>query len=372
MSSVYKEREKLVASLRDRQSVAGVLSKIIGFVLFLVCVIIFVTLLGVDWLSLIAPFGTAVLAISFVFGSVASSAFKSFVFLIFVNPYDVGDRVTANGITVKVSKISLLSTTFFTPDGKKVIMSNSILADTMITNHTRSREVSLGVDFDIDVSTPSLKVALLKDSLTKWLKINRLEWDTELGFYVTGVNDRRSLGISLWVSLISINWGQVGLYLDRKTELICFLKETLDSLQIICYTSLFKVVVDQPFPHLLSPGRDSDGDDPLASRRDREPEDDNISEIRSQSSQIRPHFLSADDAIPFPEAKRQHSRYLKKALDAVKLISPKSPLGTPPLPLSAASTPPASAIASPDIEASGLKQRKKKKMAPAIEITPAD
>jgi small-conductance mechanosensitive channel len=121
VNSVYKDREKLVRNMKDRQSVAGVLSKIIAVILFLVAVIIFITLLGVDFVSFIAPFGTAVLAISFVFGSAAASAFKSFVFLIFVNPFDVGDRVRLEDNRVlKILKISLLSTTCESPGSLKI------------------------------------------------------------------------------------------------------------------------------------------------------------------------------------------------------------------------------------------------------------
>jgi small-conductance mechanosensitive channel len=95
--------------------VAGVLSKIIGLLLLLVCLVIFITLLGLDFTAFIAPIGTAVLAISFVFGSMASNAFKSFVFLFFVNPFDVGDRVGISAYRLVASKIDhfvILSTLF--------------------------------------------------------------------------------------------------------------------------------------------------------------------------------------------------------------------------------------------------------------------
>eukprot|EP01122_Echinamoeba_exundans_P005009 TRINITY_DN15194_c0_g1_i1.p1 TRINITY_DN15194_c0_g1~~TRINITY_DN15194_c0_g1_i1.p1 ORF type:complete len:791 (-),score=144.45 TRINITY_DN15194_c0_g1_i1:30-2402(-) len=365
VSEVYKEREKLVASLRDRQSVAGVLSKIVGFILILICVIIFVTLLGVDWQSLIAPVGTTALAISFVFGSAASSAFKSFIFLVFVNPYDIGDRVTTSGMTVKVAKISLLSTTFFTPDGKKVIMSNAVLADNTIINQTRSRDVSLSIEFDVDASTPSMKIALLKDSVAKWLKINRLDWDTDLGFWIAGITDRRSITISLWVTLLNTNWSQVGLWLDRKSDLLCFLKETLDGLEIKCYTSFTKIFGENP--RLLASERDSDDEDRM--RRDLIDEDV-ASDTHSRISQLRKETLSPSSASDFVDAKRRNTRLLKQALDAVKLVNPKSPSAGYTTPPKTSPTP--SQVSSPDQVGSGIKERKKKKSAPKIEITPVD
>lgn len=344
VSDVYKEREKLVASLRDRQSVAGVLSKILGFILFVICIIIFVTLLGVDWLSIIAPFGTAVLAISFVFGSVASSAFKSIVFLVFVNPYDIGDRITAGGMTLKVAKISLLSTSFFTPDGKKVIMSNAILADETIINHTRSRDCSFGIDIDIDSATPAMKIALLRHSASKWLKINRLDWDTDLGFWVSSVKDMKTTTISFWITLVNTNWGQVGRYLDRKSEFLTFIKETLHGLEIEWYSNTTKVFMDKvhrDYQHTRPGSISSDDDNDDA---------DNLSETHSRfsSSSRRIHnfsspLLHSTRPDVFSEAKRQHTRVLKNALDAVKLISPGAT--TPP-----AATPAGSSVASPAVQ----------------------
>jgi small-conductance mechanosensitive channel len=335
----------------------------VGFLLILISIIIFVTLLGVDWQSLIAPVGTTALAISFVFGSAASSAFKSFIFLVFVNPYDIGDRITTSGMTVKVAKISLLSTTFFTPDGKKVIMPNAILADNTIVNHTRSRDVSLSIEFEVDAQTPSMKIALLKDSLAKWLKINRLDWDTDLGFWIAGINDRRSITISVWVTLLNTNWSQVGLWLDRRSDLLCFLKETLDGLEIKCYSNLTKIFGDKS--RLLASERDSDDEDRI--RRDLL-DDDAVSDTHSRVSSFRKENLSPSSASDFVDAKRRNTRLLKQAIDAVKLVNPKSPIVGYTTPVK--SSPAQAHAPSPDEVGSGIKERKKKKGAPKIEISP--
>jgi small-conductance mechanosensitive channel len=89
----YKQRDKLVKNLRDRRGVAGVLSKIIALFLLVICGIIFITIIGLDVSAFLSPVTTAVLAISFIFGGMASNAFKSFVFLFSVNAFDVGDRI---------------------------------------------------------------------------------------------------------------------------------------------------------------------------------------------------------------------------------------------------------------------------------------
>lgn len=231
--------------MKDRQSVAGVLSKIIAVILFLVAVIIFITLLGVDFVSFIAPFGTAVLAISFVFGSAAASAFKSFVFLIFVNPYDVGDRISVDDkMILKVSKIELLSTTCETPEGLTVILPNYRLADSNISNFSRSRCASVFIQVEIDSDTPVPILLEFKTMIFKWLKKNRQIWDTEFGFNVRKVVQQRALIVGLWLNLTNITWAQPGPLFTAKTDFLIFLKEAAAELYIECYGAEAKITVD--------------------------------------------------------------------------------------------------------------------------------
>lgn len=64
--------------------------------------------------SLLLPFGTSLLALAFVFGNSLKVAWESFIFIFFVNPFEVGDKVTYSGMpNFYISKINLLTTEVF-------------------------------------------------------------------------------------------------------------------------------------------------------------------------------------------------------------------------------------------------------------------
>ena len=47
--------------------------------------------------------------------------------ILFYRPYDIGDVVSAGGVTGKVDAMSLVSTTILTPDNQKLIVPNSAI-----------------------------------------------------------------------------------------------------------------------------------------------------------------------------------------------------------------------------------------------------
>ncbi len=110
--------------------------------------------LGVETTSfaaVLAAAGFAVgMAMSGMLGNVAAG-----VMLLFFRPFKVGDVANAGGTTGKVIEIGLFTTTFDTPDNRRIIVPNgSIFGGTIenISHHdTRRVDVQVGTDYGADI-----------------------------------------------------------------------------------------------------------------------------------------------------------------------------------------------------------------------------
>lgn len=103
-------------------------------------------------------FAAVIAAAGFALGMALSGTlgnFASGVMLLIFRPFKVDDVVNAAGITGKVFEIGMFSTTFDTPDNRRIIVPNgSIYGDTIenITHHsTRRVDVAVGTDYSADL-----------------------------------------------------------------------------------------------------------------------------------------------------------------------------------------------------------------------------
>ncbi len=101
--------------------------------------------------AVIAAVGFAIgMALSGMLGNIAAG-----VMLLIFRPFKVGDGVSAGGVTGKVFEIGLFTTSFDTPDNRRIIVPNaSIFGDTIenVSHHdTRRVDVSVGVAYEADI-----------------------------------------------------------------------------------------------------------------------------------------------------------------------------------------------------------------------------
>lgn len=110
--------------------------------------------LGVETTSfaaILAAAGFAVgMALSGMLGNVAAG-----VMLLFFRPFKVGDVANAGGTTGKVIEIGLFTTTFDTPDNRRIIVPNGAIFGGTIENvsfhDTRRVDVEVGTDYGADI-----------------------------------------------------------------------------------------------------------------------------------------------------------------------------------------------------------------------------
>ena len=147
-----------IAQVMQKQEVDKTLEtficNLVRTALMVVVVIAAIGALGVETTSFIAIFGAAGLAVGLALQGSLSN-FASGVLIVLFRPYRVGDWIEAAGISGGVEQVQILTTILKTGDNKQIIVPNSQIMDSIITNYsaneTRRVDMVVGVSYDDDL-----------------------------------------------------------------------------------------------------------------------------------------------------------------------------------------------------------------------------
>ena len=127
---------------------------LVRMVLLVFVIIAAISALGVQTASFIAVLGAAGLAVGLALQGSLSN-FAAGVLIVLFRPYKVGDWVEAAGISGAVVEVQILTTILKTGDNKQVIVPNSQIMSSIITNYsandTRRVDLVIGVGYDDDL-----------------------------------------------------------------------------------------------------------------------------------------------------------------------------------------------------------------------------
>ncbi|MBT1444171.1 mechanosensitive ion channel family protein [Shewanella sp. JM162201] len=129
-------------------------------------VLIALSQLGFELGPLLAGFGIAGVIIGFALQDSLSN-FASGMMILVYRPYDVGDLISAAGVTGRVSHMSLVSTTIKTLDNQRLIIPNNKIWGDTINNITAERHRRVDMTFGISYSD---NVDKAEDILTEIVK----------------------------------------------------------------------------------------------------------------------------------------------------------------------------------------------------------
>lgn len=125
----------------------GKVTMVIGLVMALATV-------GIDVAPLLAGIGVLGFVVGFALQDTLGN-FAAGVMILLYRPYDVGDAVTAGGVTGAVRSMNLVSTTICTPDNQVQIVPNGTIWGGVITNvtanDTRRVDLVAGIGYGDDI-----------------------------------------------------------------------------------------------------------------------------------------------------------------------------------------------------------------------------
>ncbi len=115
-----------------RNLVIGGLSKVV----WIVALLITLSLVGIDLGPALAGLGIAGFVIGFALQDTLSNFASGLMIMVYYRPFDVGDWVTAGGVSGEVKDVTLVSTVIRTVDNKRVTIPNGKVWSEVIKNAT--------------------------------------------------------------------------------------------------------------------------------------------------------------------------------------------------------------------------------------------
>lgn len=136
-------------------TVRPVFASIVGYAVMIITLIAVLNQFGVETTSIIAVLGAAGLAVGLALQGTLSNVAAG-VMLLFLRPFQVGNFVTAAGVSGTVKEIGLFNTELATGDNVYIVVPNSAIIGGAISNFSRHAnrrlDIAVGVGYDTDLT----------------------------------------------------------------------------------------------------------------------------------------------------------------------------------------------------------------------------
>jgi len=214
---------RLVARLLQKNKVditlVNFFQTLIYYTLMVMIVIAGAGQLGINMTSFLTIVGAAGLAIGLALKDSLSN-FAAGIMLIIFRPFKVGDFVTTAGVSGSVVSITLFNTILNTPDNQRVIVPNSSITASVITNvtanETRRVDLVIGISYDDNIKKA-------KDILTRIVQEDkRILEDPKPNIAVLALGDSS-------VNIVVRPWVKTSEYWDVYFHLTEKIKTTFDA-----------------------------------------------------------------------------------------------------------------------------------------------
>ncbi len=154
VSLVVRGLRKFMRKQNIDKTLETFVCNLVRIALLVVVIIAAIGQLGIQTTSFIAIFGAAGLAVGLALQGSLSN-FASGVLIVLFRPYKVGDFIEGAGVSGSVENVQIMTTILKTGDNKLVIIPNSKIMGSIITNYsanaTRRVDMVIGVSYSDDL-----------------------------------------------------------------------------------------------------------------------------------------------------------------------------------------------------------------------------
>lgn len=232
INEVAKERKAITASLKDTDNAIGRLDDALVGIVGIIAVFIFIALLDTSFKTLLATSATALLSLSFIFGTTCQEIMASLIFVFVKHPFDVSDRIVINGIQYIVQEMSLMFTILKRSDGTQVQAPNSLLNTLFIENIRRSSAMIETLTVVVDFATPFDKIEALREEMVEFLKLNSRDYQSIFDITILEFNNLTKMTLSMAIKH-KANWQNDSLRAQRRNRWMCALALAIKKLEIV-------------------------------------------------------------------------------------------------------------------------------------------
>ena len=263
---IGRERKSITASLKDLDSVVSKLDDVFVFIVVVITLLVFLSLISTSAAGVLTSAGSTLLALSWLFAATAQEFLQSVIFVFVKHPFDVGDRVSIYGNTGAtlqgddyfVKEIALLYTEFKKMEGHIVQAPNSYLNTLFILNMRRSGGLAEALPIVIRFGTTLEQIDALRQSLLDFVKAEKREYQGNILTELREVKEAYSLTLNV-VFFYKSNWQNELLRLQRRNKFICALMVAMQDIGIEGpRRNIPGAKVDRPY-YVQYPGGDPSG-----------------------------------------------------------------------------------------------------------------
>ncbi|KAF6825136.1 mechanosensitive ion channel family [Colletotrichum musicola] len=204
-NEIHLERKAIAASLKDLDSVIKKLDKVFLFMIVIIAIIVFISILSGSAAAGLASAGSSFLGLAWMLQATAQEFLQSIIFVFVKHPFDVGDRVTVYGNTgtlgtgddYYVTEISLLYTEFKKMEGHIVQAPNSVLNTLFILNQRRSAGLADPIELKLGFCTNPDLIEELKSRMLNFCLDNKRDYQPRIITEVRTLNEVQSFTMNL-------------------------------------------------------------------------------------------------------------------------------------------------------------------------------
>lgn len=223
VSFLAKETLEKIANNVFQDNAIRALDNVLGFIVFIIVVLVFVVSQQASVGTTLAGAGTVLISMSFVFAITAQEVLGSCIFLFVKHPFDVGDRVDIGDKRYVVEQISLLYSIFRSIDNQKISqVPNNVLNTLWVENISRSKHMTEIIKIGVNYDTSLEDIQKLRDELLIFVRENSRDFQQDLDAEVVGINDLDKMTIKLEIKHKG-NWSNEQLTLQRRNKFFCAL-----------------------------------------------------------------------------------------------------------------------------------------------------
>ena len=235
IQSVHQDRWDLMRALTTHASIVKKLDKVmLGFIFAVI--LYFSPMMGYELdKSNVLNFGATLAPLIFsfteLFGDPLKRICEAIIYIVTCHPYDIGDRVSIDGVDFFVQKIGLVSTTFKRFDGFMVWIPNYVLAKKALCNIRRTGSQGQRLEIHVDLNVSLEKVQILSNLVKDFIRNDTRDFEAVIAS-LFDLQQAQNRLVLVFLLRHRFNFQDGVQRAERQNRFLLFLKEQVHKLEI--------------------------------------------------------------------------------------------------------------------------------------------
>lgn len=194
-------------SLVSFRGVSTAMASLASAASYVIYFFVSLALFRVDFSSVLVPLLTLLISLAFALGPVIQAFINSLLFVLILQPFEPGDRVSLDGgQTLVVEAVNMLTSEFTSvATGQRITRRNTELVSVAIANFRHSPNARFAIEFHVGARVAAAQVARFEAAAAAYMREHEAEWKLDPSVSITKGNGDRTVDVTLHVESC-ISW----------------------------------------------------------------------------------------------------------------------------------------------------------------------